>query len=111
LDSWVADVHLLSTYGFLSKEERDLFAAEDQMYLIKDVFQYYQQNVTGSSKVKLQNSNGMVSSWMWYLQRSDANLRNEWSNYTNWPYTNSQPGELQLAPFDTSGNLPGPGGE
>jgi hypothetical protein len=109
LDSWVADVHLLSTYGFLSKEERDLFAAEDQIYLIKDVFQYYQQNVTGSSKVKLQNSNGMVSSWMWFLQRSDANLRNEWSNYTNWPYTDSQPGELQLAPLDASGNIPGPG--
>jgi hypothetical protein len=109
IDSWVADVHLLSTYGFLSKEERDLFAAEDQMYLIKDVFQYYQQNVTGSSKVKLQNSNGMVSSWMWYLQRSDANLRNEWSNYTNWPYTTGQPGDLQLAPLDISGNIPGPG--
>ena len=23
---------------------------------------------------------------MWYFQRSDSNLRNEWSNYTNWPY-------------------------
>jgi hypothetical protein len=28
----------------------------------------------------------MVSNWMFYFQRSDANLRNEWSNYTNWPY-------------------------
>jgi hypothetical protein len=109
LNTWVADVHLLSTYCFLSKEERDLFAAEDQIYLIKDVFQYNQQNVTGSSKVKLQNSNGMVSSWMWYFQRSDVTLRNEWSNYTNWPYTDSQPGELHLAPMDMSNNSPGPG--
>lgn len=109
LNTWVADVHLLSTYGFLSKEERDLFAAEDQIYLIKDVFEYYQQNVTGSSRVKLQNSNGMVSSWMWVLQRSDINLRNEWSNFTNWPYTTSQPGELQLAPMDLSNNMAGPG--
>jgi hypothetical protein len=23
---------------------------------------------------------------MWYLQRSDVKERNEWSNYTNWPY-------------------------
>ena len=23
---------------------------------------------------------------MWFFQRSDVNLRNEWSNYTNWPY-------------------------
>jgi len=109
LNTWVADVHLLSTYGFLSKEERDLFAAEDQIYLIKDVFQYNQQNVTGSSKVKLKNSNGMVSSWMWYFQRNDVNLRNEWSNYTNWPYSNMQPGPLILGTMSTSANTPGPG--
>jgi hypothetical protein len=24
---------------------------------------------------------------MWYLQRNDAFMRNEWSNYTNWPYS------------------------
>jgi hypothetical protein len=29
---------------------------------------------------------GMVINWMWYLQRTDNYLRNEWSNYTNWPY-------------------------
>jgi hypothetical protein len=23
---------------------------------------------------------------MWYFQRNDINLRNEWSNYSNWPY-------------------------
>jgi hypothetical protein len=109
LNTWVADVHLLSTYCFLSKEERDLFAAEDQIYLIKDVFEYNQQNVTGSTKIKLKNSNGMVSSWMWFFQRSDAMLRNEWSNYTNWPYSNNQPGPLFLGPMLTSTSTPGPG--
>ena len=29
---------------------------------------------------------GMVANWTWFFQRSDATLRNEWSNYTNWPY-------------------------
>ena len=28
----------------------------------------------------------MVANWMFYLQRNDVNMRNEWSNYTNWPY-------------------------
>lgn len=82
---WNADIHLISTYCFLSKDEAQLFAAKDQAYLIKDVFRYDFQNVTGSKKVKLM-SNGMVSSWMFYLQRNDVNMRNEWSNYTNWPY-------------------------
>jgi hypothetical protein len=82
---WNADIHLISTYCFLSKDEAQLFAAKDQAYLIKDVFRYDFQNVTGSKKVKLM-SNGMVSNWMFYLQRNDVNMRNEWSNYTNWPY-------------------------
>jgi hypothetical protein len=82
---WNADIHLISTYCFLSKDEAQLFAAKDQAYLIKDVFRYDFQNVTGSKRVKLL-SNGMVSNWMFYLQRNDVNMRNEWTNYTNWPY-------------------------
>ena len=50
-------------------------------------------------------SSGMISSWMWYLQRNDANMRNEWSNYTNWPYHNI-PYNVQLAPA-TNGYGPG----
>jgi hypothetical protein len=84
--TWNADVHLLATYCFLSEDEQQLFAAQDQIYLVKDVFEYSFLNVVGTSRVKLDSSNGMVSSWMWYFQRNDAFLRNEWSNYSNWAY-------------------------
>ena len=84
-NTWNADVHLLATYCFLSKEETQTFAAQDHVYLVKDIFQYNFENITGTQRLKL-NSNGMIASWMWYLQRNDVNLRNEWSNYTNWPY-------------------------
>lgn len=94
---WNADIHLMATYCFLDKEERIKFAKEDQIYLVKDVFQYNFDNITGTSRVKLENSSGMVSSWLWYLQRNDVNMRNEWSNYTNWPYS-SLPSNIQLAP-------------
>jgi hypothetical protein len=83
--SWNADVHLISTYGFLTKDENKVFASKEQRYLVKDVFEKTFHNVTGSKKIKT-DSLGMVSSWMLFLRRSDANLRNEWSNYTNWPY-------------------------
>mgnify|MGYP006077310899 FL=1 len=83
--NWNADVHLISTYGFLTKDEAKVFASKEQKYLIKDVFENTFNNVTGSKKVKTE-SHGMVSSWMFFFRRSDANLRNEWSNYTNWPY-------------------------
>lgn len=98
---WNADVHLLSTYCFLSPEESKKFAAEDQVYLVKDVFEYNFQNITGTKKVQL-TSSGMVANWMMYLQRNDVNMRNEWSNYTNWPY--------QYLPYDVvNGPVPGPG--
>ena len=83
--SWNADVHLNCTYCFLSNEEERLFALEEQKYLIKQVHEQQFFNVTGANKVSL-DSLGMVANWMFYFQRSDVNLRNEWSNYTNWPY-------------------------
>ena len=87
ISTWNADVHLISTYCFLSKEEAQIYAAEDHVYLVKDVFEHKYENITGSKRIKLE-SNGMISSWMWYLQRNDVNMRNEWSNYSNWPYKN-----------------------
>ena len=93
---WAADVHLISTYAFLSEDEVKLFAANQQQYLIKEVYEYSFQNVTGTSRIQLE-SLGLISSWMWYFQRSDVNLRNEWSNYTNWPY-NYLPYDLVCPP-------------
>jgi hypothetical protein len=98
--TWNADIHLLSTYGFLSEEERVKFAMEDQLYLVKDVFEYNFENMIGSKKVKL-NSSGMVANWMWYFQRNDVNMRNEWSNYTNWAYR-KMPSDIVSAPTTIS---------
>jgi hypothetical protein len=94
---WNADIHLISTYGFLSNEEAKTFAATEQKYLIKSAYEWNFDNVTGSQRVWLENTLGMVSSWMFYFQRSDINLRNQWSNYTNWPY-NYLPVDILPAP-------------
>ena len=95
-NTWNADIHLMCTYCFLSEQEKTLFASKDQIYLIKDVFRYSFENVTGTKRLKL-TSNGMITNWMWYLQRNDVNLRNEWSNYTNWPY-DTLPSNVNPAP-------------
>jgi len=84
-NGWNADIHILANYCFLSKEETRTFTSENQVYLIKDVIEHKYENVTGSKKIKVP-STGMVANWMWYFQRNDAFMRNEWSNYTNWPY-------------------------
>jgi hypothetical protein len=82
---WNADIHLICNYCFLSEEEERLFALNEQKYVIKQVREYIFPNMSGPNKVNV-DSLGMVSNWMFYFQRSDANLRNQWSNYTNWPY-------------------------
>ncbi len=97
VSTWNADIHLLATYCFLSKEETEKFAREDHVYLVKDVFEHNYENIIGSKKLKVETS-GMISNWMWFLRRNDANLRNEWSNYTNWPY-HSLPSNITLAPI------------
>ena len=83
--NWNSDVHLISTYAFLSDDEIRNFSLKEQQYLVKQSYTTKYNNIVGSSIVDLK-SLGMISSWMWYFQRSDINLRNEWSNYTNWPY-------------------------
>jgi len=93
---WNADIHLNCTYCFLSNDESQLFAKNEQKYLFKQVVEKVFFNVTGPNKVEL-DSVGMIVDWMFYFQRSDANLRNEWSNYTNWPY-NYLPHDLIPAP-------------
>jgi hypothetical protein len=94
---WNADIHLLANYVFLSDDERRMFAQEDQKYLIKETHAYDYLNVTGSSTVELK-SRDMVASYMWRFRRSDANLRNEWTNYSNWAYESQLP-----VPPDNSG--------
>lgn len=89
---WNTNIYLMATYCFLSDDESKQFARNEQSYLIKQVRKEIFYNVVGTAKVQVE-SIGMVSSLMFYLQRSDAALRNEWSNYTNWPY-NYLPNDL-----------------
>ena len=102
---WNANINLNCTYCFLSNDESRLFALNEQKYLFKQPVEQTFYNVTGANKVEV-NSLGMVSNYMFFLQRSDVNLRNEWDNYTNWPY-NYLPQDVVPAP--AQGGLPVPG--
>ena len=98
------NIHLMTTQCFLDNQERTLFANNTQDYLIREVYEYKFERVNKSTKVNLE-SNGLVSNWMWFSQRDDVYKRNEWSNYTNWPYENIIPNNLEkmtelLDPYD-----------
>lgn len=92
---WFTDIHLVSTYAFLSDDEVRVFAAKPQKYLIREVHEYDYHNVTGNQRTKIY-SLGLVANWMWYFQRDDVDQRNEWSNYTNWEYN--------FLPYNSQGN-------
>ena len=58
-------------------------------------------NSTGSTRIKI-DSNALVSSWMFFFRRNDAYLRNQWSNYSNWPYNNVLPNDVIRAPITSN---------
>ena len=102
--NWNPDINLNCTYCFLSNDESEIFAKNEQKYIFKQVYEKPYYNVTGANRINL-DSIGMVISWMFYFQRSDANLRNQWSNYTNWPYEYMP---QDVTPASTAGNYPNP---
>ena len=104
---WDADIHLVSNYGFLSNNERRLYAANDHTYLIKETHTHDFLNVTGSSIAEIDNARNMVASFMWRFRRSDINLRNEWTNYSNWEYENILPLQPSNPPAGGAGGALG----
>jgi hypothetical protein len=103
-NGWNDDLHLLATYAFLTDEENKVFASKEQRYLIKDVKEDVYHDIAGNKRIKL-TTNGLVSSWMWFLRRNDVHLRNEWSNYTNWYYNTKIPFDVIEAPVVSSLNI------
>ena len=107
----------MATYVFLGQDERRIFAAKEHKILLKQVYTYDFLEQAGSKIIEME-SKDMVIDYMWRFRRSDAYLRNEWSNYTNWPYHNVIPQSLEIfnvpaipnpANFYITGNIGLPG--
>lgn len=78
-------------YIFLDTDERKRFAGNNHEYLIKKIFRV-EDSVTPSTNndntytVDLKISHP-VTQLSWVLRRTDLELVNDWSNFTNWPTT------------------------
>jgi hypothetical protein len=97
LNDWDANIHLISTYIFLDKEEQRVMATNNHNILFKQIHTFDFFDIAGSHIVKLE-SKDLVSGYMWRFRRSDVKNRNEWTNYTNLLY-NGIPGKF-LEEFD-----------
>jgi hypothetical protein len=103
-DTWFSDIHLMSTYIFLDKAERDKFARAPISFLVKDIVEYEFLSETGSKKIDV-NSAHCVTNYMFRFRRSDVNERNEWTNFTNWDFENVRPQELKESGRNNGSNL------
>ena len=83
--NWNPDIHLVSTFVFLSEEERELFAKDNHNYLIKICYEQEFLGLVGNHSVSI-NLNGLITDIFWRYRRTDANKRNEWTNYSNIKY-------------------------
>ena len=89
---WNADPYLISTYAFLEEEESRILKDKPQSYLFREIHESFNEKVASTfNKIRFNSTTGLIRSWMWYFQRTDVKLRNEWSNYTNWDYEDVMP--------------------
>ena len=92
LDIWYADPYLMSTYAFLDPQEVRVIVTKRQSYLFREIHESKVQSVASTfDRIRFNSTTGIVRNWMWYFQRNDVQLRNEWSNYTNWAYDEEMP--------------------
>ena len=64
--------------------------------------------MSGSKIVEVE-SRDLISNYMFRLRRSDALMRNEWSNYTNWAYNGVLPQALtEELPLLDNNEIPNP---
>jgi hypothetical protein len=104
---WNTDIHLMTTQIFLDTIELKYFAQKTHQYLVPVITEYNLPNQIGTTNMTIPTS-GLVSSWMIRARRNDAFMRNEWDNYTNWPYK-KLPANIYPAPkYETDGHI-GPG--
>ena len=107
-NDWNSDVHLIGTYIFLGNDERRQFAAQPHKILIKQVKETDYLGTSGSKIVEVE-SRDLVSNYMFRFRRSDALMRNEWANYTNWAYTGVLPQALtEELPLLDNNEIPNP---
>ena len=82
----------MCTYGFLDESERQVFRSKDQTYLFRGIHEREHQEKTHNGNHRMRfTCAGLVANWMWFFRRTDVNLRNQWSNYTNWEFSNEIP--------------------
>ena len=103
--AWEANLHLITEFVALTEEERNHARRKEDknVMLFRNITRHVFRDIQGYFEAKINNpTQGFVTSLIIAPQRGDVARRNEWSNYTNWPYLNELPSNIMTAPTTTN---------
>jgi len=115
-DGFPMNPRLQCTYIYLTDAERKLFASKKLEYLVRQVQEFQFPNILARQQLQL-DAHSLVTRAVWLARRSDWWYRNDYTNLTNWKYTDPQkrpyanPYIQQLLPhYLPGGSIPASGG-
>ena len=88
-DGFPMNPRLQCTYIYLTDAERKLFASKKLEYLVRQVQEFRFPNVSARQQLQL-DAHSLVTRMIWLGRRSDWWYRNDYTNLTNWKYTDPQ---------------------
>ena len=92
---------LQCTYIYLTDEERRIFAVKKLEYIVRQVQEFKYSNIMARQQLQV-DAHSLVTRFAWFARRSDWFYRNDFTNMTNWKYTDPAKRPYLRAPNATS---------
>lgn len=77
---------LQCTYIYLTEEERRIFASKKLEYMVRQVQEFKFSDISSRTQLQI-DAHSLVTRFIWFGRRSDWFYRNDYTNMTNWKYT------------------------
>lgn len=90
----IQDVYMVATTAMLTREEVTAYVRGRKEYLFKQIQRIEEEAQTQTQNRKEIESAGLVANVSLFFQRNDVEYRNEFSNYTNWSYSDKRESPL-----------------
>lgn len=81
--NWKETTYLLANYVYLDDDERRKFALSSHEYLMTQTQRRETGSLKGSNNVIEYKFQHPIKNTVWVFQRDDAQLKNDWNNFTN----------------------------
>ena len=103
-DGFKMNPRLQCTYIYLTDEERKMFASKGLSYLVRQVQEFQFPNILSRRQLQI-DAHSLVTRMVWFGRRSDWFYHNDYTNLTNWKYT-----DPTKRPFKRADNKQGTSG-